>query len=780
MGLTSGARLGPYEILASIGAGGMGEVYRARDPRLGREVAIKVLPAAFTSDPEWLRRFEQEARAASALNHPNILTVHDIGIHEECPYLVCELLHGHTLRDELQEAPLPVPKAAEYARQLASGLVAAHAKDIIHRDLKPENVFVTDDGRVKILDFGLAKLLQPLRTDEATGAPVAVSTETGMILGTMGYMSPEQAQGERVDHRTDLFSLGAVLYEMVSGKRAFPGHSLAALVAVIHDNPPPVSSIRLEAPPVLTQIIQRCLAKNPADRYQSARELLTSLEAEDPGVARPGSEGSRRRRRPLYAALWAVIAAAALFVVGRGLLGGGGGSGIDAVAVLPFVELSASPDSGYLAEGMTDGLIADLAQVGSLKVISRSSGALAEEADTSLSGIAKGLGVEAVVKGSILRAGDSVRVSVRFFHSGDGVTRWTKNYQARLDGLPRLQQDITLAIVAEIDAEVKQAERARLGTAREVDQRSYEAYLRGRFHMERGELEQARALFEQARERAPNWAPPYVGLANYYTALPFTSDVPPIDVLPKARAAVVRALELDETLAEAHATLAYIRAYFEWDWRAAEQEFLRALELRPSYADAYFSYSRFLASRGRPDEAMTQIRRSMELDPLSLGLRANEALLNYFAGRYDTALVQLRETLRTDSTDVLAKWGTALVAEQQGRPEEAIAILEPIMGRSLNRISSLGHAYAIGGRVAKARALLDTLHARAAQSYVPSYFFALLHAGLGERDQAFQWLERAYQERSTVLAYLRIDPRLRPLHDDPRFGALVRRIGGAS
>lgn len=756
----------------------MGEVYRARDPRLGREVAIKVLPAGFTFDPERLRRFEQEARAASALNHPNILTVHDIGTHEEAPYLVCELLHGHTLRDLLQEAPLPVPKAADYARQLANGLVAAHAKDIIHRDLKPENVFVTDDGRVKILDFGLAKLHQPLRTDEGSAGPAVVTTETGMILGTMGYMSPEQAQGMRVDHRTDLFSLGAVLYEMVSGRRAFPGHSLAALVAVIHDEPPPVSSIRMEAPPALTQIIQRCLAKDPADRYQSAGELLASLEAEARDTSRSAAEGAGSRRRPLLAALLAGVSAVALFLVGRSLLGGGGERRFDAVAVLPFVELTAGPDSGYVAEGMTDGLIADLAQIGSLKIISRASGALAGGADTSLSGIAKELGVQAVVKGSIVRTGDSVRVNVRFYHAGDGTTRWTKSYDAPLDGLPRLQQDITLAIAGEIDAELKQDERTRLGASREVDPRSYEAYLRGRFHMERGELEQARALFEQAQATAPNWAPPYVGLANYYTALPFSSDVPPIDVLPKARAALVRALELDETLAEAHATLAYIRAYFEWDWRAAEREFQRALELRPSYADAYFSYSRFLASRGRPDEAMTHIRRAIELDPLSLSLKANEALLNYFAGRYDTALVQLRETLRTDSTDLLAKWGVALVAEQQGKPDETIAILEPIIGRSLNRTSSLGHAYAITGRVAKARVVLDTLHARATQSYVPSYFFALLHAGLGERDQAFQWLERAYQERSTVLAYLRIDPRLHSLRDDPRFEALARRIGG--
>jgi tetratricopeptide (TPR) repeat protein len=285
-------------------------------------------------------------------------------------------------------------------------------------------------------------------------------------------------------------------------------------------------------------------------------------------------------------------------------------------------------------------------------------------------------------------------------------------------------------------------------------------------------------MFEQASRVAPDWAPPYVGLANYYTALPFFANVSPAEVLPKARTALVRALELDETLAEAHAVNAYIRAYYEWDWRGAEQEFRRALELRPNYADAYFSYSRFLASRRRLDEAIAQLGRAVELDPLSLSLQANRALLDYFAGRYDEAERRLRDVLQHDSTDVLAKWGLALVAEQQGKPEVAIAILEPISGSSLNRKSSLGHAYAVAGKAARARGVLDSLHAAGAQGYVPAYYFALVHAGLGERDQALRDLERAYEERSTVLAYLLIDPRLAPLRDDPRFLTLARRLEG--
>jgi TolB-like protein/Flp pilus assembly protein TadD len=456
-----------------------------------------------------------------------------------------------------------------------------------------------------------------------------------------------------------------------------------------------------------------------------------------------------------------------------------GAGAVTAVAVLPFQDLSSNPDSSYLGDGMTEGLIADLSQIGSLKVISRSSGAVAQGKARSLGELASELGVEAVVRGSIRRTGDSVRVSVRFLHAPDSALLFASDYQRRLGELPDLQQEITTAITSSIRAELKGTERSRLDARREVDQRAYDAYLRGRFHLERGELEQARTMFEQAQRIAPDWAPPYVGMANYYTSLPFFTDVPPAEVLPKARAALAQALELDETLAEAHAVNAYIRAYYEWDWRAAEQEFRRALELRPNYADAYFSYSRFLASRRRLDEAIAQLGRAVELDPLSLSLQANRALLYYFAGRYGEADSLLREVLKSDSTDVLAKWGLALVAEQQGRPNDTIAILEPISSDgSLNRKSSLGHAYAVAGKVTRARNVLAELRKAAATRYVPSYYFALIHAGLGERDQALRYLERAYEERSTVLAYLLIDPRLAPLRDDPRFLALARRLGG--
>jgi len=374
---------------------------------------------------------------------------------------------------------------------------------------------------------------------------------------------------------------------------------------------------------------------------------------------------------------------------------------------------------------------------------------------------------------------DSIRVSVSFLRARDSTALLAGDYGGRLGELPDLQRKITVEISRSLHVRLADPERQRLTAQhQEVEHRALESYLRGRFHFDQGDLDQARALFEQATRFAPQWAPPYVGLANYYTSLPFSSDVPPAEVLPKARAALAQALQLDETLAEAHAANAYIRAYYEWDWRAAEQEFRRALELRPSYADAYFSYGRFLASRRRIDEAIAQVARAVDLDPLSTPLKANRALLEYFAGRYNQAGAELREMLKTDSTDITAQWGLALVDEQQGRSSEAIATLERITGASLNRKSSLGHAYAVAGKTTQARAVLAALDSAATSRYVPAYYFALMYTALGEHDQALRYLERAYEERSTVIAYLRIDPRLAPLREEPRFVALARRMEG--
>ena len=767
-----------YRIQRELGEGGMATVFLAEDLKHHRPVAIKLLKPELSAVLGG-ERFLREIGIAARLQHPHILPLFDSGQVDGLLYYVMPFVEGESLRDRLlRERQVTVEDALQITREVGNALQHAHDHGVVHRDIKPENIMLSG-GHAVVADFGIARALDAAGADQLT--------RTGTAVGTVAYMSPEQAGGEAVDGRSDQYSLACTLYEMLIGQPPFTGLSAQAVMARHSLDPVPgVRVVRSAVPQGVEDAILRAMAKVPADRFSSTQQFVDALA--QGGTAASGQH--RSGRMPAAATRMSGRAVTALGGAGILLLavvawlllktdsgGPDSASAINAVAVLPFVVSGDSSDTAYLAGGMTEGLIADLAQVGSLKILSRSSTALAEEKDKSLAQVANDLGVDAVVKGTILRRSDTIQVTVRL-HAADGTSLWTRDYQGGLADLPDLQRQMTIAISDAIDAKLEPEARKRLGTGPKIDQQAYEAYLRGRIHLEREELEQARSLFERARNIAPGWAPPYVGLASYYSALPFYTDVPPVDVLPKARAMLVDALDRDETLAEAHAGIAYIRAYYEWDWRAAEREYRRALELRPSYADAYFSDSRFLASRGRMEEAIAQIGRATELDPLSLSLQANAALLNYFAGRYDAALTQLRETLKTDSTNTLAWWGVALVAEQQGRPEEAISILERIGASGLNRMSTLGHAYAMAGKAARARGVLDSLRARATRGYVPAYYFALVHAGLGERDQALQYLERAYQERSTVLAYLRIDPRLKSLHDHPRFSALVQSIVG--
>ncbi len=776
-----------YRVERELGRGGMAVVYLATDLKHHRSVALKVLKpelsVALGSD-----RFLREIEIAAALQHPHILPLYDsgqvvLGGHSgpgegmaSLLYYVMPYAEGESLRQRLaREGQLPVDAALRITHEIGSALQYAHDQGVVHRDVKPENVMLTA-GQAVVTDFGIARALHA-----AGGESLTLS---GMVVGTPQYMCPEQGAGGAVDGRSDQYSLACTLYEMLVGQPPFTGHSAQAVLARHSLDPVPgLRVVRQTVPPEVEAAIMRAMAKAPADRFPSIRHFLDAL-APSPATSTTTVAAAVRPalwRRAAAVLLGALLLAGAgwWFLAGRDTAPGAPkGPPVTSIAVLPFRELEASPDSSYLGDGMTEGLIADLSQIGSLKIISRSSGAMAQSAALPLAGRASELGVHALVEGSIGRAGDSVRIGVRMVRAADSTALLDRSWTGRLGELPNLQREITVAITGAIGAPLG-SERSRLETRRgEVDQRAYDAYLRGRFELERGELERAKASFEQAGRLAPQWAPPLVGLANYYTTLPFATEVAPAEVLPRARAALAEALERDETLAEAHAANAYIRAYYEWDWRGAEREFRRAIELRPSYADAYFSYSRFLASRRRLDEAIAQLARVIELDPLSLPVQANLALLYYFAGRYDEAETRLRAVLRSDSTDVTAIWGLALVAEQEGRARDAIALLQPISAASNNRKASLGHAYAIAGRSADARKVLAELQATSARSYVPAYWFALVYTGLGRRDEALRALERAYEERSTVLAYLLIDPRLAPLRQEPRYLALARRLSG--
>jgi len=793
MTLAVGSRLGPYEILSPLGAGGMGEVYRARDTRLGRQVAIKTLPTIYAADPDRLRRFELEARAASALSDPHIVTVFDVGREGETPYFVSELVEGSDLRNEIEKGRLTVQRALEVAQQVASGLAAAHEKGIVHRDLKPENILTTKSGMAKIADFGLAKLMQPeASTDSRTDLPTeAPGTEAGIVMGTLGYMSPEQVRGLPADPRSDIFSFGGILYEMLTGRKPFSGPTPADTISsILKDAPGEISAQVSGIPDGLERVVLRCLEKNPDRRFQSARDLAFALK--ESGSSSPSTPARPTRVRPMtaLAALAALGALAAALAVYLGTKAGprtppapaGGRARIESIAVLPLRDLSSAGAQEVFTDGMTEALTAELAGIGSLKVISNTSAMAYKATRKPLKEIARELRVDAVVEGSVARAGNQVKVTVELIRADTDTHLWVKSFQREMGSVLMLQEEIGREVARQIEAKLSTEEEKRLTRRVSIDPRAYEAYLMGRYFLgqetEDG-LKKALEQFTRAIEIDKGYAAAYSGIANYYAVLPFYSALSPAEVFPKARAAAEKSIALDETLSEAHASLAYIRAYYEWDWSAAEREFRRALELRPNYADAHFSYSRFLAAAGRMDEAMSEIERARELDPRSTSLTANTALLLYFGGRYDEALKQLLELGTADPTASTPAWGTGLCLEQKGKGAEAIAALQKAAShsKSLNVRASLAHAYGVFGRKPEAREILNTLKERARTSYVPAYFFVLVFVGTGQYDEAFEWLERSYQERSTILAYVRLDPRLAPLRPDPRFGKFVERLG---
>lgn len=814
MALKPGTQLGRYEIEAPLGAGGMGEVYRARDPRLGREVALKVLPPSFSSDTDRLRRFEREARAVAVLNHPNIVAIFDIGTAEGAPYIVSELLQGETLRTRLDRGRLPVTDAVVYASQLASGLAAAHAKGIIHRDLKPENLFLTREGWLKILDFGLAKLAPPVGESLGPTVTLEEGTVPGMLMGTVGYMSPEQVRGQELDHRSDIFALGTIFYEMLSGKRAFHAATAAdSLAAILNQNPPSLVGTDPNITPELDRIIRRAVEKSPDERFQSAKEVAVALEAlsevanhrdttpaserktvltgipEELRRATPKSWWRITSRATSVTALLALVIILALIAANVGswrdrLLGRTSAGPIQSLAVLPFANLSGDSAQEYFADGMTDAMITQLAQIGSLRVISRTSVMQYKSGNKPLPQIARELHIDGVLEGSVLRSGERVRINAQLVRAVPERHLWAKAYDGNLSDVMAIQSEVARSVAEEIRVKLTSQEESRLQSVRAVNPQAHDAYLRGRYYWNRGEpqdVEKAREYFQQALEKDPLYAPAYAGLADYYSVLPFYTSSRPDEVFSKAKAAASKALELDDSLAEAHASLAYIRTYYDWDWAGAEREFQRAIALNPNDATVRHRYSRYLSSLGRIDEALRQMRRAQELDPLSTIIKANIGVIYYFGRKYDLVIEELRKVLQEDPNFSVAHWGLGLSYEQKGMLTEAIAEFEKAdaLGkhRSSNTLASLGHAYATAGQKQRARQLLQELENRAKKEPISGYQLALIHIGLGENDAAVAALDKAFRERSTLLSYLKMDPRFDPLHSDPRFHDLRQRIG---
>jgi eukaryotic-like serine/threonine-protein kinase len=777
-------RLGHYRILEKIGAGGMGEVYRARDERLEREVAVKVLPHGMLSDDSVRKRLRKEAQILSKLNHPNIETLFDFDHEELVEFLVVEYVAGVTLSEVLSNGALPEKEVARIGVQLANGLAAAHGQKIVHRDLKADNLRLTSDGRLKILDFGIAKLFKEALSDTTTDS----TTGQGKIIGTLPYMAPEQLRGERADARTDIYSAGVVLYEMATGKRPFRDETAPRLVdAILHMPPVTPRAVNARVSPEMQRIILKCLQKEPENRYQSAQELEVDLrQLATTGAAIPVPAPSFKQMWPWVAGPAALlILAVALTLVGLNiaglrdrLLARSSAPKIESLAVLPLENLSGDPSQDYFADGMTEALITNLAQIKALRVISRTSMMTYKGVKKPLPQIARELRVDAVVEGTVQRSGDRVTINADLIQASTERHLWARSYEQDMRNILSLQSAVAREIADEVQIRLTQQERAHLADNRAVNPAAYDNYLKGRFYWNTRGPETARSLFyfRQAIEADPNYAPAYAGLADYYWA---SDDLRPEKAIPKAREYALKALKIDDTLAEAHTALALIKLYGEWDWLSAKQEFERALQLNPNQADARRMYSVYLSVLGNSTEALSEIKRAQELDPLSVSIQTTAGWTFYFARQYDRALDQCRTALALDanSAGIHDCLGAAYLAK--GMFKEAIAESETatrISGNAPARLADLGRAYALAGKQAQAHYVLNELHALSSERYVSPTFPAVVYSALGERDQAILSLEKAYDERSVTLIWIKSEPAFDSLREDPRFQDLLRRL----
>ena len=800
MALLPGDRLGPYKIESLLGSGGMGEVYRGLDTRLGRAVALKVISRALVGDEPSRRRFETEARAASALNHPSIVTIYDIGESDGTSWIAMELIEGRTLSEEVAQGPLSIRKAWSIARQLADGLAVAHAKGIVHRDLKPANVMVMDDGRVKILDFGLARQSAAFIPEgAATVTAVDGGTLAGSILGTVGYMSPEQAASRPADFHADQFSFGAVVYELLTGRRAFARPTaVETLSAIIRDDPPPVSSIRLDVSDGFQMVINRCLEKEPARRFESTRELATALEALTPesssaaasNVTAVAEPRPLARVTPLARRTW-MMAAAAIALAALGTLAWNrwdeaAPPTITSVAVLPFENAADDPDIDYIGEGVTDGLIDHLSRAASLKVMARAT-VSRFRGEPNPQEAARALGVGAVVSGSVLRRGDRIAISAELIHGATGERLWGETYDRPITDLMRVQDSIVLSIAEGLRLRLTGEEKARLGGFGTDNSEAYELLLKGRymlqFDTEEGDIE-ARKLFMQATAKDPDFLDAYLALASTYARAIGAGYESPDDVRALADTALAKAAAIDPNNVAVRVATMHRQFTDTRDWAAAEREY-RAVMYEPAILRTvqWHPISLFFVAIGRPDEAVTLAERALVVDPGNLESRVMLGNFLLQAGRLDEAMRVYDAIMKEAPDDSRALFGVADVHKRRG--EYAAAGEARRKAHELAGEQDAARAFARAAteaeytkaEVAVSRAELQALEEHAKQRRVPSVDIARLYARVGNREQALTRLERAVDEPSVGLLMLKVDQAWDSVRADPRFAAVVRRVG---
>ena len=778
-----------YKIFEKLGKGGMGIVYKAEDTRLKRTVALEFLPPELTRDPEAEERFIQEARAASAIEHNNICTIYEINETKPAPgepgdgqiFIAMACYEGETLREKISRGPLRIEEALDIASQVSNALQEAHEKGIVHRDLKPANVMITRKGQAKIMDFGLAKLRGQKKL-----------TREGTTVGTVAYMSPEQARGEEVDHRTDIWSLGTVLYEMITAHIPFEGeYEQAVVYSILNEDPKPMTGLRTGISIELERIVSKTLEKNPNERYQHLDEVLVDLRAiarvpESRAITFSQTKAKRFRAKHTYIYAGIVILLLIL-LAGRFILFPGDmqqAEAIDSVAILPLENISGNPDQEYFAQGMTEALITELSKIKALRVISRTSAMRYKNTDKSLPQIANELSVDAVVEGSALLAGEHVRITAQLIEAATDRHIWADSYERELRDIITLQKEVAHTIAQEIRITVTKEEQGRLAQVRPVNPEAYELYLKGRYFWDKRTPEamtKGIEYFRQAIREDPDYALAYTGLADSYHLLASYSILAPMEAFPKAKEAALKALEIDGTLAEAHNSLAATELLYDWDWAAAEREFKRAIELNPNYVTAHQWYAIYLTVTERMNEAITEIKRAMEIDPLSLSLQTGLARQFYFVREYDQAIEQYDKALELDANYVFARAFLGLAYVQKLMYEEAIAEFRQAValteGKEPGMLAVLGHAYGVSGQNDEALGILSELSRLSEQRYVPPFYIAVVYVGLGDSDHAFEWLEKACADRSEWMIYLNVEHILDPIREDPRFETLVERIG---